>query len=112
MMYKRILLALDGSDMSEQAIAVDLNQARCFQSELFLLRVINSLSKSYPLGKTTLSTFEYTEEQLFIIANDYLEKIANNLREDNITNKIATKIGVPYREIDCTPFSRIKGEII
>ena len=99
MMYKRILLTLDGSAMSEQALPVAVNQARCFQSELFMLRVISPLTKSYPPGKATLSTFEYAEEQLAFIANDYLEKIANSVRDENLSVKIVTKIGVPYQEI-------------
>lgn len=98
-MIKRILLTLDGSEMAEQALPVTISQAKCFQSELFLLRVITPLTKSYPPGKATLSTFEYAEKQLAMIANEYLEKIASEIQEENLTTKIATRIGVPYQEI-------------
>ena len=98
-MFKRILLTLDGSVMAEQALPVAINQAKCFQSEIFLLRVINPLTKSYPPGKATLSTFQHAEKQLAMIASDYLEKISSDIQEDDFSVKIATRIGVPYQEI-------------
>lgn len=98
-MYKRILLTLDGSLMAERAIPIAVNHAICFQSSLYLLRVIPPLAKSYPSGKATLSAFQYAEEQLAIIANDYLEKIAADFQEEGIPLQVATRIGVPYQEI-------------
>jgi nucleotide-binding universal stress UspA family protein len=98
-MIKRILLTLDGSVMAEQALPAAINYANCFQSELFLLRVINPLTKAYPSGKTPLSAFEFAEEQLAIIANEYLEKIAADYKEESFPIKVATRIGVPYQEI-------------
>jgi nucleotide-binding universal stress UspA family protein len=98
-MFKRILLPLDGSAMSEQALPIAVNHVKCFKSELFLFRVINPLTKSYRTGMATISAIERTEEQLREMANDYLEKIATGLREDGLEVSVVTRIGVPYKEI-------------
>jgi nucleotide-binding universal stress UspA family protein len=98
-MFKRILLPLDGSAMSEQALPIAVNHVKCFKSELVLFRVINPLTKSYRTGMATISAIERTEEQLREMANDYLEKIATGLREDGLEVSVATRIGVPYKEI-------------
>jgi len=98
-MFKRILLPLDGSAMSEQALPIAVNHVKCFNSELFLFRVINPITKSYRTGMATISAIERTEEQLREMANDYLEKIATGLREDGLEVSVVTRIGVPYKEI-------------
>ena len=47
----------------------------------------------------SISAIEKAEEQLRVIAEDYLEGIANKLKEDNVEVNIATRIGIPYKEI-------------
>jgi len=98
-MYKRILLTLDGSETAEQALSVAANHAKCFQAELYLFRAVNPLAKSFRTGMAPVSAIESAEEQLRLMAGDYLEKIATKLREDGIEVKVATRIGVPYKEI-------------
>ncbi len=98
-MDKRILVTLDGSEMSEQALPVAIEQAKILESELYLLRVINPLAKSYRTGLVTVSAIENAEEQLRVLANDYLENIANKVRESGIPVKVFSLIGVPYKEI-------------
>jgi nucleotide-binding universal stress UspA family protein len=98
-MYKRILLTLDGSEMSEQALPVAINHAKKFQSVLYLLRVVNPLIKSYRTGMATISAIEKAEEQLRGIAEDYLAGIAAKLQEDEMEVTIATRIGIPYKQI-------------
>ena len=98
-MYKRILLTLDGSEMSEQALPVAINHAKKFQSVLYLLRVVNPLIKSYRTGMATISAIEKAEEQLRGIAEDYLDGIAAKLKEDEMEVTIATRIGIPYKQI-------------
>jgi nucleotide-binding universal stress UspA family protein len=93
------LLTLDGSAMAEQALIVAVNHAKKFQSELYLIKVVSPLIKSYRTGMATMSAIEKAEEQLRVIAEDYLEGIAKNLREENMDVNIATRIGIPYKEI-------------
>jgi nucleotide-binding universal stress UspA family protein len=98
-MYKSILIALDGSEMAEKAIPVAVIHAKCFEAELVLFRVITPMTKSYRTGMATISAIERAEEQLRVIANDYLEAIAENLQNDGVQVNVATRIGVPYKEI-------------
>ena len=98
-MFRRILVTLDGSAMAEEALPVATNQVKNFQSNLYLLRVINPLIKSYRTGMATKSAIERAEEQLRVMAEDYLEGIAANLRADRMEVKISTRIGIPYKEI-------------
>ena len=98
-MFRRILVTLDGSEMAEQALPTAVNHAKNFHSNLYLLRVINPLTKSYRTGLATISAIERAEEQLRIMAEDYLEGIATNLRAEGIEVKIVTRIGIPYKEI-------------
>jgi len=98
-MYKRILLTLDGSEMSEQALSVAVELAKRFQSELFLLRVIYPLAKSYRSGLASVSAIQKAEEQLRILAYDYLEKFTDELKKEGINTTIDSVIGVPYKEI-------------
>lgn len=98
-MFKRILVTLDGSAMSEQALPLAVNHAKIFQSVLYLMRVVSPLSKSYRTGMASISAIEKAEEQLRVFAQDYLDGIANKLREDDMEVYIATRIGIPYKEI-------------
>ena len=98
-MAKQILLTLDGSEMSEQALPVAIEYAKIFESELYLLRVINPLAKSYRTGLATVSAIQNAEEKLRVLAIDYLENVANKVREVGIPVKIFSLIGIPYKEI-------------
>jgi nucleotide-binding universal stress UspA family protein len=98
-MYKNILVTLDGSAISEQALPIALEHAVEFQSSLHLLRVINPLTKSYRTGMATLAAIERTQEQLREMAVEYLESIASNLREKGIEPTISSRIGNTYKEI-------------
>jgi len=45
-MYKRILLPLDGSALAEQALPHAFAQAKQFQAELILLKILEPLAKN------------------------------------------------------------------
>lgn len=98
-MNNRILLTLDGSEMSEKALPFSIELAKRFESELYLLRVINPLAKSYRTGLATVSAIQNTEEQLRLLANDYLDIIVENVKEAGVKVKTFSLIGVPYKEI-------------
>ena len=98
-MFRRILVTLDGSAIAEQALPVAANHAKNFHSNLYLLRVINPLIKSYRTGMAAVSAIERAEEQQRVMAEDYLEGIATNLRAEGMEVKIATRIGTTYKEI-------------
>jgi len=98
-MIKRILLTLDGSAMSELALPVAIEHAKRFDSELYLLKVIIPLAKSYRTGLVTVSTIQDAEEQLRVLAIDYLESIAEKVHKEGVPTKTFSLIGVPYKEI-------------
>jgi nucleotide-binding universal stress UspA family protein len=80
-MFKRILVTLDGSPLSEQALEKAVQIAETSQAELTLLRVVTPLLKSYRAGMATVSAIETTEKQLVEMAQTYLDDIAAGIRE-------------------------------
>jgi len=98
-MHKRILLTLDGSEISEQAIPRAVELARCFHAKLFILRVITPLAKSYRVGMAPVSAVMSAEEQLMVLADKYLEKVIGNLENEGLEVHAASRLGIPYKEI-------------
>jgi nucleotide-binding universal stress UspA family protein len=98
-MYNRILLTLDGSEMAEQALTPALGFAECFQSELFLLRVVSPLAKSYRAGAAYVAKVEAAEKALIGEADEYLNSIAAEIRENGMAVEVATRFGNPSKAI-------------
>lgn len=98
-MHKRILLTLDGSEISEQAIPKAVELARCFNAQLYLIRVISPLAKSFRVGMAPVSAVMSAEEQLMSLADKYLERILDNLAGEGLEIQAATRLGIPYKEI-------------
>ena len=98
-MYKRILLTLDGSTMAEQALSPALTIAERFQSELFLLRVVSPLAKSYRAGAASVAAVEAAEGALVQEAIDYLEGVAARIRETRLSVQVAARFGNPSKAI-------------
>ena len=98
-MFKRILVTLDGSPLSEQALEKAVQIAETSQAELTLLRVVTPLLKSYRAGMATVSAIETTEKQLVEMAQTYLDDIAEGIREKGLPVHTVTELGTPYRKI-------------
>jgi nucleotide-binding universal stress UspA family protein len=98
-MFKRILVTLDGSPLSEQALEKAVQIAETSQAELTLLRVVTPLLKSYRAGMATMSAIETTEKQLVEMAQTYLDDIAAGIREKELSVHTVTELGTPYRKI-------------
>ena len=95
-MYKRILLPLDGSALSERALPYAVAQAQRFDAELVLLKVIEPLPRR---GGLAHGAFERAEKELKTWAREYLEGIAASLQEQNIPVRVATVIDDPHKAI-------------
>ena len=95
-MYKRILLPLDGSALSEQALPHAIAQAQRFEAELVLLKVIEPLPGR---GGLSHGAFERAEKELKTWAREYLEGIAASLKQYGIPVRIATLIDDPHKAI-------------
>ena len=98
-MIRRILLTLDGSANAEQAIPLAENQARTFNAELHLLRVVRPLAGSQQAGMASVSVMESVEKDLHNLAEDYLEGIARGLSSEGLEVQTAVRYGLPYNEI-------------
>jgi nucleotide-binding universal stress UspA family protein len=98
-MYRRILATLDGSDLAEQALSTALTLVEQFESELFLLRVVMPLPKSYRAGAASVAAIEAAERDAVLKAADYLEGLAVGIRKQGFTVQVAARFGIPPKAI-------------
>jgi len=95
-MYERILLPLDGSSLSEQALPHAVAQADQFEAELVLLKVLKPIAKNINLPPGALRRAEEASREL---ARDYLERISANIQGMGISVRAITVDGQPHEEI-------------
>ena len=95
-MYKRILLSLDGSALSEQALPHAVAQAEHFQAELILLKVLEPLAKSHNISLEAAWRVEKATHEL---AREYLEAVAIGIRERGVLVRVITVVGNPHEGI-------------
>jgi nucleotide-binding universal stress UspA family protein len=95
-MYRRILLVLDGSKMAEQALPHAIAQARQFQAELVLLRVLEPLPE---VGGMSKASIEQAKQQTAVLAREYLEGVAARTEEQGVTIQVAAIEGRPNTAI-------------
>ncbi|MGD8736008.1 MAG: universal stress protein, partial [Anaerolineae bacterium] len=95
-MYQRILLALDGSDVAEQALPYAVIQAERFGAELILLRVVEPFPLVRGLSQGDLARIrDQTQEW----ARSYLEGVAKTAIERGVPVEMATVEGRPNEVI-------------
>ena len=95
-MYKRIMVPLDGSPLAEQALTHATAQAERFEAELILLKVLEPLPEATLTSPASVQRAEQLSAQL---ARDYLERIADPIRDEDSAVEIALLEGKPYVEI-------------
>ena len=95
-MYKRIMVPLDGSPLAEQALTHATAQAERFEAEIILLKVLEPLPEATLTSPASVQRAEQLSAQL---ARDYLERIADPIRDEDIAVEIALLEGKPYVEI-------------
>jgi nucleotide-binding universal stress UspA family protein len=95
-MYKRIVVPLDGSALAEQALTHATAQAERFEAELVLLKVLEPLPEASFSSPSAVKTAEEMSAQL---ARDYLEGVADRIREEGIAVEAVMLDGKPYLEI-------------
>ncbi|MGD9049895.1 MAG: universal stress protein [Anaerolineae bacterium] len=95
-MYKRILIPLDGSALAEQALPHAISQARHFQAELILLRVVEPFAH---VGGMSLAGLERIRQQTRIWVDEYLERIAADIQQYEILAQKVTIEGRPHTGI-------------
>ena len=95
-MYKRVLIPLDRSSLAEQALPHAIAQARHFQAELILLRVLEPFPHVRGLS---LGDLERVEQQANTWAREYLERLAAEIRQQGIPVQAVIIDGRPHVEI-------------
>jgi nucleotide-binding universal stress UspA family protein len=98
-MFKRILIALDGSTMAEKALSTALLLAEQFESELFLFRVVMPLPISYRAGAASAAAIELAERDAVLEAANYLDGLAAGIQEKGFGVRVATRLGNPSKDI-------------
>jgi nucleotide-binding universal stress UspA family protein len=83
-MYQRILLPLDGSTEAEKALIHGINLANLSGAELILLRIVEPFPPVRSVSPAELRTIK---EHAKDWAEDYFERIAADLREQNIPHE-------------------------
>jgi nucleotide-binding universal stress UspA family protein len=95
-MYQRILVPLDGSKLAEQALPHAAIHAAQFGADIVLLRVLGPLPEPTMTGRRVLRSAEEATTEL---ARDYLEGVADGLREQGLPVQTTIIEGKPYLEI-------------
>jgi nucleotide-binding universal stress UspA family protein len=93
-MFNRILLALDGSPLAEQAVPVATVVARAFSSEVILLRVAEARNRA---SGRSLDSFDWRVERVEAI--EYLRRIKAGLSAEGLDVDIDVTSGRACEEI-------------
>ena len=91
--YHRILVALDGSPVAEQALPHALVMAKACGAELILLRVIPSTLLHLATGPARAAKREKPADDEEMAARSYLEAVAENLRTQQVAVSIRVRRG-------------------
>lgn len=100
-MFEKILVCLDGSGAAEQILSQVMDEAICFRSDVVLLRVVRLPDITIPVGVPgspgvtvrTSGTMQRTTAEESEAA-DYLERIAEPLREKGLNVELMVLPGV------------------
>lgn len=93
---RRILVALDGSEVEEKVLEAALAQAEAFQSQLVLLRAVTLPVETFP-AMLEISP-DRVGELLVKAARDHLDKLAQRLPPDRLGG-VRVDLGAPWRTI-------------
>jgi nucleotide-binding universal stress UspA family protein len=91
-MYERILLALDGSELAEQALPPAVAQAERYRAELILLWVLEPFPE---IGILWQEDVKRAEKQALDQARDYLEGLAATIQGRDLDVKPTVNQGQP-----------------
>lgn len=95
-MYRCILVPLDGSERAEKALPIAREEARCHGAALVLLRVVAPLRDGLMLVPSVL---DQVKEHLTQIARDYVDDVADHLRDKGLSVEAEVLVGPPAERI-------------
>jgi nucleotide-binding universal stress UspA family protein len=95
-MYKKILVPLDGSELSEKALKALIDVATPpGDIDVILLEVVEPPVTLYVGGPSAISTAQEAQKQAKTAAAAYLSKLASRLKRKKLSVKTAVVIGTP-----------------
>ncbi|MEA3336639.1 MAG: universal stress protein [Chloroflexota bacterium] len=102
--FKRILVPLDGSPVSERALPAALTLAKKFESQIFLLRVLDIPSPTPPIShpEETMGWIGWVQEarqQAHQEAQSYLEALQGELDRQGFKTRILLRDRAPAEDI-------------
>ncbi len=98
MSYQRILIPLDGSELSEQALDTAYPLARVFGSKLLLVGVLDLTAGMYDVYAETLQPLDL-KDQLETLLAGTLDRAVARVQAENLPVQRFLEVGIPHEEI-------------
>ena len=95
-MYKCTLLTLDGSTLAEQALPHAIAQAKQFNAELIIVRVVEPLREKVQRYSTSI---ERAEKEMLDFVRESLKVVAKDVRAQGVKVRTEALHGRPYVKI-------------
>jgi len=106
--FKRILVAVDGSENSERAAGVAVDMAERFGSELVVLHVVPKVSHAFvPVRSTLLFREYYSEEEK--AAMRYIDKVISRTKSKGVVAKSVVLVSAPSVAEKIVSYAARKG---
>ncbi len=100
-MYRHLLVTLDGTPRAESVIPHSIDVARSMAAEMTLLRIVDAAGADWSergaLGKSALEAASRTA--LTEQAQDYLDRVAEQVRRSGVNVNTLVRQGPPARQI-------------
>lgn len=101
-MFKKILVPLDGSQLSEAALLYAEELGNKLNAKVSLLQVLARAYYHYPDGDVGAALIPYSDEEMLrlrVDAEDYLKKVCSRLADKDVSAEYLVTIGTAAEEI-------------
>ena len=98
MSYAKILIPLDGSELSDEATAAALPLAQAFNSEILLLGVLDLTAGMYDVYSEAFNPIDL-KAQLEKFLDAALDRAKTHVEATGIATRRFLRVGVPHEEI-------------
>jgi len=98
MSYQRILIPLDGSELSEQALEAAYPLARAFGGELLLVGVLDLTAGMYDVYAETLQPLNLRDQMESLLARS-LDQAVAKVEAEGLPVRRFLEVGIPHEEI-------------
>lgn len=98
MSYQRIIIPLDGSELSEQALEAAYPLARAFRGELLLVGVLDLTAGMYDVYAETLQPLNLRDQMEGLLARS-LDQAVAKVEAEGLPVRRFLEVGIPHEEI-------------